>query len=487
MQRNIVLDTDSYKLTHYGMYPDNTTEVYSYFESRTGAQWRNTVFFGLQYMLQEHFAGQVVTREKIEEAAEFSAKHFGDETIFNRAGWEHILHEHGGRLPVEIKAVPEGSFVPESNVLLTIRNTDPACYWLTNHLETLLVELWYPCTVATSSAYQRLRLEAHASDTGSSFDMMGLKLHDFGFRGATSYESAALGGAGHLVVFEGTDNIAAARLLRQHYGADMPGISIPAAEHSTITAHETEIGAYRKILDNYAAASVVSDSYNYENAINNIWGGDLKQEVVERMREGKLLVIRPDSGDPVEMVVDTLDTLAGKFGYTVNDKGFKSLPQGLAVIQGDGITPESLDSILDAMKESKWTLDSVVFGSGGGLLQRINRDTQRFAMKCSSVVADGRERAVSKNPKTDWTKTSKSGRFRLRRQDGDVDRRLGDRIAPLYLTLNADEEKIVGESDALRTVFIDGMITATDTLDAIRKRFAKDKALAAAEVRSAWE
>ena len=464
MERNIVLDTDSYKLSHHGMYPSGTTEVYSYFESRSGAKWPYTVFFGLQYLIDEHLHGEVVTGEKIEEAERFSRDHFGNGDIFNKKGWLHILNEHGGRLPVEIKAVPEGSFVPESNVLLTIRNTDPECPWLTNHLETLLVQLWYPCTVATSSAYQRYSLESHAERTASDTPMMGLKLHDFGFRGSTSHESAALGGAAHLVVFEGTDNIAAVRLLQRHYGAKMPGISIPAAEHSTITAHGKEVDAYRQIIRKYPMASVVSDSYDYDNALRNIWGGELKQEVLDGMEKGNLLVIRPDSGDPVESVVGTLNTLSSIFGHSVNPEGFKSLPQGLAVIQGDGISPESLDRILDGMYLDGWTLDSVVFGSGGGLLQQVNRDTQRFAMKCSSVTVDGVERGVSKNPATDTTKRSKRGKLRLLRH-------VGTRIT--YSTETVSEYHKV---EALETVFTDGWFRRERTsLAEIREKFRYEK------------
>ena len=472
MDRNIVLDTDSYKLTHWKMYPKGTEEVYSYFESRIGAKWKETVFFGLQYLLMEHFEGEVVTQSKIDEAEQFAKAHFGNDHHFNKEGWEYILKEHGGRLPVEIKAVPEGSFVSESNVLLTIRNTDPKCYWLTNHLETLLVQLWYPCTVATSSAHQRFLLDRHAALTSSDKGMVNLKLHDFGFRGSTSHESAAIGGAAHLVVFEGTDNIAACRFLSKYYDAPIAaGYSIPAAEHSTITAHENEIDAYRQIIEAYPMVSVVSDSYDYQNALENIWGDELRQEVRDRMElSDNLLVIRPDSGDPVDSVVGTLETLAEHFGYNTNSVGFKSLPQGLAVIQGDGISPESLARILDAMYEKKWTLDSVVFGSGGGLLQKVDRDTQRFAMKCSSITVEGVERGVSKNPATDPTKKSKSGKLILRIRSWCRSKGMESEHETV------EEKHGEGSIDILRTVFVDGEIKTRYDLDSIRDRFQRRNA-----------
>ncbi|HXG23954.1 MAG TPA: nicotinamide phosphoribosyltransferase domain-containing protein, partial [Chthonomonadales bacterium] len=154
MRSNLLLMTDSYKLTHWKQYPPGTEIVYSYFESR-GGKFGATVFFGLQYFLMEYLSGPVVTREKIEEAADFVGKHLGDPGLFNREGWEYILEQHGGRLPVVIRAVPEGMVVPTHNVLITIENTDPRCYWLTNYLETLLVEIWYPVTVATLSHEMR--------------------------------------------------------------------------------------------------------------------------------------------------------------------------------------------------------------------------------------------------------------------------------------------------------------------------------------------
>lgn len=226
IENNIMILTDSYKASHYKQYPPKTQKVYSYFESR-GGQFNEIVFFGLQYYIKKYLEGQVVSSEKMEQAAEFFADHFGNPDMFNRAGWEYILNKHNGRLPVHIRAVPEGLVTPVSNVLMTIENTDPECYWLTNYLETLLVQVWYGCTVATQSRYMKKVLKHYLEETG---DPAGLpfKLHDFGFRGVSSVESAMVGGAAHLVNFMGTDTLAGPLMLKNYYGAKMAGHSIPA-------------------------------------------------------------------------------------------------------------------------------------------------------------------------------------------------------------------------------------------------------------------
>ena len=200
---NICWLTDSYKVSHWKQYPPGTTAVYSYFESRAGAVHPRTTFFGLQYLLKRYFIGQVVTTEKIDKAERLFNNHFGGR-VFNRPGWEHILKVHEGRLPIEIKAVAEGSVVGESNVLMTVENTDPACYWLPNYLETLLVQTWYPSTVATQSRAMKNILNHYLEKTGDP-SLVDFKLHDFGFRGTTCPEQAAIGGASHLVNFKGTD------------------------------------------------------------------------------------------------------------------------------------------------------------------------------------------------------------------------------------------------------------------------------------------
>ncbi|GAI78100.1 unnamed protein product, partial [marine sediment metagenome] len=202
---NIILLTDSYKVSHYKQYPKNTTNVYSYFESR-GGEYNEVVFFGLQYIVKKYLTTPV-TQQHVDEAATFLKDHFGTEELFNRKGWEYIVNNLDGKLPVRIKAVPEGTVVPTGNVLMTFESTDENCSWLTNYLETIGVQAWYGCTVATTSRdMKKTILEGlHKSGTPEQIDY---KLHDFGFRGVSSVESAGIGGAAHLVNFKGTDTLA---------------------------------------------------------------------------------------------------------------------------------------------------------------------------------------------------------------------------------------------------------------------------------------
>ena len=411
---NIILNTDSYKLTHWKMYPPSTRHIGSYFESRPGGEYNHTCFFGLQYLLDRYLAGVRVTEQAIDEAEELSKWHFGQDSIFNRNGWEHIVDRYDGRLPISIHAVPEGSVVPSSNVLLTVENTDDAVPWLTNHVETLLVQLWYPCTVSTISRAMKLMIGDKLDKTGIS-ESLPYMMHDFGLRGSTSTESSAIGGAAHMISFEGTDNLAAMRLLINHYDASAPGISVPAAEHSTITTwgRERETDAYRHILESYpdGIVSVVSDSWDIRNACENIWGGELRKEI--NANPGRRLVIRPDSGDPLAVIPDCLRILGERFGFTVNEKGYKVLPNHIRVLQGDGISRRSLPVLLDTIETAGWALENMIFGSGGGLLQDCNRDTLKFALKCNWADIDGKTVNVCKRPATDPSKNSKAGKLKL--------------------------------------------------------------------------
>jgi len=459
ISRLLVLNTDSYKTSHWTQYPPGTTAVYSYIESRGGVHDR-TVFFGLQYILKEYFS-RPVTADDVALAAEVCAAHG---VPFNQAGWLHIVECHQGRLPVRICAVPEGSVVPTHNVLLTIENTDPACYWLTSYLETALLRLWYPTTVATNSWMARQLIASCLQETG---DPAGLpfKLHDFGARGVSSLESALLGGMAHLVNFQGTDTLSAILGARTYYGEPMAGHSIPAAEHSTITSwgREGEAEAYRNMLRQYAkpgaVLAVVSDSWDLSKAIHGLWGGELRQAVID---SGAVLVVRPDSGDPTSVVLQTVMGLDKAFGSEPNAKGYRVL-RHVRVIQGDGITARSIRAILAALKLNGYSADNVAFGQGGALLQVVNRDDQRFAMKCSAVRVDGAWRDVFKDPATDPAKRSKAGRLTLLQRGRD------------YQTLREDAPELPqrlaqGWQPALRPVFENGQLQVDERLATIRQR-----------------
>jgi nicotinamide phosphoribosyltransferase len=458
MFTNIILQTDSYKFSHAKQYPPNTTKVYSYFESR-GGEFPATVFFGLQYYLKHYLEGVRVTKEKIDEAEAIINEHMGRK-MFNRVGWEHILTHHAGRLPVSIRAVPEGTLVPTQNVLMTIENTDPACWWLTNYLETMLVQTWYPTTVCTLSYNIKKLIGYYLDRTG---DPAGLpfKFHDFGYRGVSSQESAAIGGAAHLVNFMGTDTVAGLMLAREFYGAGMAGYSIPAAEHSTITSwgKEHEVDAFANMLEQYpeGLVAVVSDSFDIFNACSDLWGKQLRDRVLSR---NGTVVIRPDSGEPTIVVCKVLDLLGQAFGYEENDKGYKVLNPHVRIIQGDGIDYGMTKDILTAMRSKDWSADNIAFGCGGSLLQKLNRDTQSFAFKCSFVEVNGEQRDVYKDPITDNGKVSKRGRLKL------ITKQIGGKPGG-YITMRADQE-----TDELVEVFRDGKVLVEWTFDDVRKRSA---------------
>jgi nicotinamide phosphoribosyltransferase len=411
MKVNPILNTDSYKASQFVQYPPGTTEVYSYIEARK--ENSETVFFGLQAFLKEYLS-EPITAADIDEAEAIWLAH-GEP--FNRKGWEYILNKHKGFMPVVIYAVPEGTVVPTQNVLVAIRNTDPECFWLTSYLETsLLRAIWYPTTVATESRRIKKLIEGYMVRTGSDLAGLPFKLHDFGARGVSSYESSMLGGMAHLVNFMGTDTIAAVMGAKEYYQeAGMPAFSVPASEHSTMTSwgRDHEEDAYRNMLKQFgkpgAIVSVVSDSYDIYHAVENLWGDKLRQEVLD---SGAMLVVRPDSGDPVQVVTRVVDLLDQKFGHTLTNTGHKLL-KNVRVLQGDGINYNTIAHILDRLDRMGYAADNMVFGMGGALLQGHMRDDLKFAMKCSSVMVDGLYRDVVKDPVTDSGKKSKGGRVSL--------------------------------------------------------------------------
>jgi nicotinamide phosphoribosyltransferase len=448
--RSIILNTDSYKLSQWTQYPPGTEYVYSYIESR-GGDYDKTVFFGLQAFLREYL-NKPITQADIDFAETVITKHG---LPFNREGWEYILHEHGGRIPVEIKAVAEGSVLPVRNVLATIVNTDPKCWWVTSYVETALLRaIWYPTTVATNSWHSKQVIMHHLEETGDP-SLINFKLHDFGARGVSSFESAGLGGAAHLINFMGTDTISGLLAAAEYYDADMAGFSIPAMEHSTVTSwgREHEEDAYRNMLNHYAGEgkllACVSDSYDIYAAAE-MWGTKLKQQVID---SGATVVIRPDSGEPSSVVTEVARILDKHFGSVVNAKGYKVL-NNVRIIQGDGITTEMIRRILFSLETAGFSADNVAFGQGGALLQQVNRDTLEFAMKCSAVKVAGEDawRDVYKDPVDMPSKKSKRGRLSLHCKD-DV-----------WETVSYTD----GQDDYLKTKFLNGYLVSQTTFEAVR-------------------
>ncbi|MGB7416637.1 MAG: nicotinate phosphoribosyltransferase [Thermosynechococcaceae cyanobacterium] len=412
---NVLLDTDSYKASHWLQYPPGTEGMFSYVESR-GGRYPATVFFGLQYILKTYLS-QPLEQWMVDEAQAFYQAHG---VPFNAEGFTDIVQRLDGRLPVRIRAVPEGTVVPVHNVLMTVESTDPKSFWLVSWLETMLLRVWYPTTVATQSYYLRQLIYDYLVKTADQPDAeIDFKLHDFGARGASSRESSGIGGMAHLINFKGSDTVQGVLYANRTYNCPMAGFSIPAAEHSTMTAwgRSREVDAYQNMLKRFAqpgaTLAVVSDSYDIWGAIANLWGSKLKQQVID---SGATIVIRPDSGDPKTVVIRCLHLLEEAFGTVKNTKGYKVL-QHVRLIQGDGMNPQSIAIVLDAMMQQGFSASNVAFGMGGALLQRVDRDTQRFAYKCSSITINGVETPVFKDPATDPGKRSKAGRLDLIRDE----------------------------------------------------------------------
>lgn len=453
---NPILNTDSYKLSHFLQYPPDTEYLSCYIESR-GGDFSQSVFFGLQMFLKKYLC-EPITQSHIDEAEEIAKLHG---LPFNKEGWQYILRAHQGFFPIEIEAAPEGSLVPIHNVLLQVVNTDPQCAWLASYVETMLLRaIWYPTSVATLSQGCYKVIRDYLSLTADNCDGLPFMLHDFGPRGASSEETAAIGGLAHLVNFMGTDNLSAIMAARRYYHSEMAGYSIPAAEHSTVITwgREREREAYENMLSQfggkYSTMAVVSDSYDLWNAIDHIWGEELKQAI---QISGSTLVIRPDSGTPIEIVPQALEKLMQTFGFTLNTKGYRVLPPYIRLIQGDGVNAQSIKDILEVLKNASISAENIVFGIGGELLQKINRDTQKFAMKVSAIYRNNEWHGVNKDPITDPGKRSKKGRLALIKNE------------------NAEFETILkrdlnGKKNELELYFKNGALLRDESLDTIRAR-----------------
>jgi len=457
---NVITRTDSYKVSHFAQYPENATRVSSYIEAR-GGKFRETVFFGLQAFIKEYLLTPI-TSDDVKMAKKLLEAH-GEP--FNEADWMIIVNEHDGLLPIEISAVAEGTVLPTGNIQVQVVNTDPRLPWLTSYVETALLRaVWYPSTVATVSRkvkkiiYNGLRITSDNPDAEIPF-----KLHDFGSRGASCSEAAMLGGMGHLVNFMGTDTVEALIGPIMYYNADGPvGFSIPASEHSTVTAwgRDGEVAMLEHYLDAHPTGMLacVIDSYDAVHFARNIIGGKLRDRIMAR--DG-VFVARPDSGDPVHMPLNIIEILMEQFGYTTNSKGFKVLPPQIRVLQGDGMDIEKITQLVIAAHDHGISGDNFAVGMGGGLLQKIDRDTLKYAMKANAIEIDGVWQDVYKDPMTDHDKKSKKGMQAL------VKRGFG------FKTVRRDS-LVVGahgsEKNYLRPVYKNGKLLVDDTFEAIRER-----------------
>ena len=420
MSKSIVHLGDSYKYSHASQYPKNIVSMYSYMESR-GGLYPATVFTGLQYYIKKYLTVPVTFKDVLDAKAKADAHGIP----FDFDGWNHIVSKHDGLLPIRIKAIREGSLVPTKHVLMTIESTDPEVPWIAGFVETLLMKIWYPTTIATKSYYTRKMLEKYGDPAWAKF-----AYHNFGDRGATSVEAAAIGGFAHLTQFMGTDNFNSLDFCEEYYNANtIAGFSVYASEHSTTTSYGKD-GEEQFVYDQLVAnpnapiMSFVADSYDVYNFTNFCTAPDSRIRKLVESRPNQKFVLRPDSGEPIE-VLDGMITIMRKNKLrTVPHE--KHLFQDFGILWGDGITIEIIEAILIEAERHNFASENFVFGSGGDLMQNVNRDTQRFAIKCSSITVstdisedhggeDGDRKLLSdidvyKDPITDPGKASKRGK-----------------------------------------------------------------------------
>ncbi len=473
---------DGYKVDHRSQYPVGTEMVYSNWTPRKSRieGVDKVVSFGLQYFikkyLQENFDRDFFNRPKADVLAEYKRRintYLGPEAIT----FEHIEALHNlGYLPIEIKALPEGTKVPIRTAMFTIKNTLPEFFWLTNFLETIMsCVIWLPCTSATISHEYHKILNRFAELTGADPDFIPFQAHDFSFRGMAGLEAARMSGAAHLLNFAGTDTIPAIDFLERYYGADaeqeLVGVSVPATEHSVMCmgTQVDEVDTFERLIKEVypkGIVSIVSDTWDFWKVITEYLPA-LKETILNR--EGKV-VIRPDSGDPVKIICGDPEAAPGSpeykgaisclyetFGGRLTKKGYKQLNEHIGLIYGDSITLERCQAICEQLEAKGFASSNVVFGIGSYTYQYVTRDTFGFAMKATYGEVEGRGREIFKDPKTDdGTKRSARGLLQLSvNAEGEL--MMEDQVT-------RDQE----QGGALETVYKDGKLLIERSLHEIR-------------------
>ena len=489
LHKNPLTAIDFYKSDHIRQYPDGTTEVYSNFTPRGKHTSRTieedkVVFFGLQYFIKD-FLIETWNEEffkKPKEQVVLKYKRRMDYSLGKDAiNMAHIEALHDlGYLPIKIKALPEGMRVPRGIPVLTIVNTHPDFFWLTNYIETILSSyLWKAITSATTAFEYKKLLTQYATQTGSSMDFVNFQAHDFSFRGMSSYQDAVVSGAAHLTSFYGTDTVPAIDFLEDYYEVnveeEMVGCSVPATEHSVMSMamEHDEINTFRRLLNDIypkGTISILSDTWDFWRVITN-YVVELKECILKR--DGKL-VIRPDSGDPVKIVAGdpnahknspeykgVIECLWDIFGGSITKKGYKMLDSHIGVIYGDSVNLDITKSILQALEKKGFASGNIVFGVGSHTYQYVTRDNLGFAIKATSGVVNGKRRDIFKNPKTDsGIKKSAKGLLRVECENGSL---------VLYDQQSEKEEK----QGLLKEVFLNGKLLKTTSLSSIKKRLNK--------------
>jgi len=492
---------DFYKADHRRQYPEGTEIVYSNFTPRSDRlfNWEGksgkVVFFGLQGFIQAFLIdlwNKEFFNKPMDEVISYYKRRMDTSLGPDSIDIEHLeeLWELG-YLPIEIKALQEGTKAPIGIPVLTIRNTFKTPYkffWLVNYLETILsTMLWKPCTSATIAYEYKKLLTEYAIETGAPLDFIQFQAHDFSFRGMSGLEDAMTSGAGHLTSFCGTDSIPAIDYLEDYYGAncteELIGASVPATEHSVMCAGGKidELSTFKRLITELYPAgivSIVSDTWDFWKVITE-YTIKLKDEILAR--EGKV-VFRPDSGDPVKIICGytpieedalgafecipstpeekgAVECLWDVFGGTTNDKGYKMLNEKVGLIYGDSITLDRAKQIMEGLKNKGFASCNVVFGVGSYTYQYVTRDTFGFAMKATWCQVKGEAHNLFKDPVTDsGTKKSACGLLKVDRNT-------------LLQEVSPAQEK---EGD-LKTVFKDGKMLIKTTLAEIRTKINEEK------------
>jgi nicotinamide phosphoribosyltransferase len=478
-----MLLSDGYKLDHRRQYPEGTEYVYSNFTPRNGrdARDKGVIFFGLQYLLQEYFIERANTtffwRNK-EEVVEEYRQFIGDYAGLNDVSHIEELHDLG-YLPLVVRSVPEGTFVPYGVPVLTVENTHPRFFWLTNYVETLIsCTLWMACTSATKARDYRKVLDEFSAKTSDVPEFVDFQAHDFSMRGMPMIEAAQISGAAHCLSFTGSDCLPSVWFLKEYYNATgfIAG-GVPATEHSVMCAggEEDEDETYERLLTEIypnGIVSIVSDTWNLWDVLTKIIPG-LHLKIMER--EGKF-VVRPDSGDPADILCGdvtapgntpeskgVIQLLWEEFGGTVNSKGYKVLDPHIGTIYGDSITVDRARNICERLEAAGFSSDNVVFGVGSYTYQLVTRDTHGFAMKATWVQINDQGKIIQKRPKTDkgGLKKSAKGRLIVREKHGALE--LVDNLTP-------DTQNGYRYADVMEMFWKDGEFYIKTDLDEMRER-----------------
>lgn len=486
-----IMQTDGYKLDHRRQYPKGTTRVYSNWTARGSRipEINKVVFVGLQALIQKRlmedfeafFAGDV--DEICEAYQNMLDSYLGPNDI----GTDHIRALHNlGYLPLEFKALPEGTRVPLRVPMFTMENTIDEFYWLTNYLETIISsEAWMSMTSATNAARVREMMNSWALKTTGSIEGVGFLGHDFSMRGMAGADAANLSGIGHLVAFTGTETVPVLQYVQDYYPFDgfLAG-TVPATEHSVMCAggDENERETFQRLLDLYPAGilSVVSDTWDFWNVLTNHLPA-LKDQIMAR--DGKL-VVRPDSGDPADIICGTkyraddafsaeekgaIQLLWEVFGGTVNEQGYKVLDSHIGLIYGDAMNFDRIEDINARLAAKGFASTNWVAGLGSFGYQYQTRDTFGFAMKATNVVIDGLEKAIFKNPKTDsGLKRSLKGRIAVVKSRGAWGND-GTLTALDDEYFESRDEAVAQGHDLLETVWKDGKFVKYLGFDEVRR------------------